>query len=62
MLYYTGTRSDHVREKDGVWAVFAWMSIVAKANEDPEKPRFCGCEGDCRKSLGKVWKTFLLSI
>jgi len=37
-----GTGSDHVREKDGVWAVLAWMSIVAKANEDPEKPRFVG--------------------
>jgi len=28
-----GTGSDHVREKDGLWAVLAWMSILAKANE-----------------------------
>jgi phosphoglucomutase len=28
-----GTGSDHVREKDGVWAVLAWMSILMKANE-----------------------------
>lgn len=28
-----GTGSDHVREKDGLWAIVAWMSIVAKANE-----------------------------
>ena len=24
-----GTGSDHVREKDGVWAVLAWLSIIA---------------------------------
>ncbi|RSH81905.1 Phosphoglucomutase-2 [Apiotrichum porosum] len=28
-----GTGSDHIREKDGVWAVVAWMSILAKANQ-----------------------------
>ncbi|KAL4401478.1 Phosphoglucomutase-2 [Malassezia pachydermatis] len=31
-----GTGSDHIREKDGLWAVVAWLSIVSKANE--EKP------------------------
>jgi len=29
-----GTGSDHVREKDGLWAVLAWMSILSKANEE----------------------------
>lgn len=28
-----GTGSNHVREKDGLWAVLAWLSIIAKANE-----------------------------
>jgi phosphoglucomutase len=28
-----GTGSDHIREKDGLWAVLAWMSILKKANE-----------------------------
>jgi len=28
-----GTGSDHVREKDGLWAVLAWMSILSNANE-----------------------------
>ncbi|KAL2915442.1 hypothetical protein HK105_205058 [Polyrhizophydium stewartii] len=28
-----GTGSDHIREKDGIWAVLAWLSIVAKVNE-----------------------------
>lgn len=29
-----GTGSNHVREKDGLWAVLAWLSILAKANKD----------------------------
>lgn len=33
-----GTGSDHVREKDGIWAVLAWLSILADANQDPSKP------------------------
>lgn len=28
-----GTGSDHIREKDGLWAVLAWLSILAKINE-----------------------------
>jgi len=31
-----GTGSDHIREKDGLWAVVAWLSILAGANQ--EKP------------------------
>ena len=27
-----GTGSDHIREKDGIWAVMAWLSIVASVN------------------------------
>lgn len=27
-----GTGSDHIREKDGLWAVLAWLSILAHAN------------------------------
>lgn len=29
-----GTGSDHVREKDGIWAVLAWLSILAYKNKD----------------------------
>jgi phosphoglucomutase len=29
-----GTGADHVREKDGLWAVLAWLSILAHANKD----------------------------
>ncbi|KDD74424.1 hypothetical protein H632_c1323p0 [Helicosporidium sp. ATCC 50920] len=28
-----GTGADHVREKDGLWAVLAWLSVLAQANE-----------------------------
>ncbi|KAJ3298904.1 Phosphoglucomutase-2 [Borealophlyctis nickersoniae] len=28
-----GTGSDHIREKDGLWAVFAWLSILAHASK-----------------------------
>ncbi|GBE89772.1 phosphoglucomutase [Sparassis latifolia] len=28
-----GTGSDHIREKDGVWAIVAWLNILAYANK-----------------------------
>ncbi|KAI0339585.1 Phosphoglucomutase, first 3 domain-containing protein [Trametopsis cervina] len=28
-----GTGSDHIREKDGVWAIVAWLNILAFANK-----------------------------
>jgi phosphoglucomutase len=31
-----GTGADHVREKDGVWAALAWLSVLAAANEGAE--------------------------
>lgn len=33
-----GTGSDHIREKDGIWAVLSWLSLVAARNTDPSKP------------------------
>jgi phosphoglucomutase len=33
-----GTGSDHIREKDGIWAVLAWLSILASVNTDSSKP------------------------
>uniref|UniRef100_A0A6M2EIG7 phosphoglucomutase (alpha-D-glucose-1,6-bisphosphate-dependent) n=1 Tax=Populus davidiana TaxID=266767 RepID=A0A6M2EIG7_9ROSI len=29
-----GTGSDHIREKDGIWAVLAWLSILAFKNKE----------------------------
>lgn len=33
-----GTGSNHVREKDGLWAVLAWLSILAHYNRDTTAP------------------------
>jgi len=33
-----GTGSDHVREKDGIWAVLAWLSILAHSNPSASSP------------------------
>jgi phosphoglucomutase len=29
-----GTGSDHIREKDGLWAVLCWLAILADKNEN----------------------------
>ena len=29
-----GTGSDHIREKDGVWAILRWLTILAQKNKD----------------------------
>jgi len=31
-----GTGADHVREKDGLWAALAWLSVLAEANAGSE--------------------------
>jgi phosphoglucomutase len=33
-----GTGSNHIREKDGIWAVLAWLSILAYKNQGASKP------------------------
>ena len=32
-----GTGSDHIREKDGLWAVLAWLNIIAAVGSDKSK-------------------------
>nr|CAD7459481.1 unnamed protein product [Timema tahoe] len=32
-----GTGSDHIREKDGIWAVLAWLSVIAKLGKSVEE-------------------------
>lgn len=32
-----GTGSDHIREKDGVWAVLAWLSVLAHTKQSVEE-------------------------
>mmetsp|Transcript_1161 Transcript_1161/g.1919 ORF Transcript_1161/g.1919 Transcript_1161/m.1919 type:complete len:201 (-) Transcript_1161:135-737(-) len=33
-----GTGSNHVREKDGIWAVCAWLNVLAAKNVDSASP------------------------
>merc|ERR1739845_103740 len=33
-----GTGSNHIREKDGIWAALAWLQILASLNIDKNKP------------------------
>lgn len=32
-----GTGSDHIREKDGIWAVLAWLSVIAHTGKSVEE-------------------------
>jgi len=42
-----GTGSNHIREKDGMWAVLAWLQIIASKNSDESKP-LVGVEDICK--------------
>jgi len=33
-----GTGSAHIREKDGIWAILSWLSVLAGHNQDSSKP------------------------
>lgn len=33
---FNRTGSNHVREKDGIWAVLAWLSILAESRKSVE--------------------------
>jgi hypothetical protein len=34
LSWHLRTGSDHIREKDGIWAVLAWLSILAFKNKE----------------------------
>jgi phosphoglucomutase len=34
---FNRTGSDHIREKDGIWAVLAWLSILATRKQTVEQ-------------------------
>mmetsp|Transcript_24089 Transcript_24089/g.44708 ORF Transcript_24089/g.44708 Transcript_24089/m.44708 type:complete len:576 (+) Transcript_24089:172-1899(+) len=48
-----GTGSNHIREKDGLWAVLAWLSVLAFHNTDSSKP-LCSVEDIVREH----WTTY----
>jgi phosphoglucomutase len=54
-----GTGSDHIREKDGLWAALAWMSILQKANEDtPEGAPLVSVQDIVNKHWAKYGRHF----
>jgi len=48
-----GTGSDHIREKDGLWAVMCWLSILASKNKDASKKLVT-----IKDIVEEHWKTF----
>lgn len=54
-----GTGSDHIREKDGLWAALAWMSILMKANENtPEGEALVSVRDIVRSHWSKYGRHF----
>jgi phosphoglucomutase len=39
-----GTGSNHIREKDGVWTILAWLSLLASRNANTEEGKLIGVE------------------
>ena len=53
-----GTGSDHVREKDGIWAVLAWLSILAEANRDAPVGKLVGVGDVVREHWAEYGRNF----
>lgn len=53
-----GTGSDHIREKDGLWAVLAWLSILAKRNSESKEGALVTVEEIVRKHWSKYGRHF----
>lgn len=53
-----GTGSNHIREKDGVWAVVAWLNIIAGvAKDQTETPSIASIQNDFWKTYGRTFFT-----
>ena len=53
-----GTGADHVREKDGLWAVLAWLSILAHHNKDTAVGSLVGVGDIVRAHWRKYGRNF----
>jgi len=49
-----GTGSDHIREKDGLWAVLAWLLVLAHKNENTPEGKLVSVED----ILQEHWKQY----
>lgn len=55
-----GTGSNHIREKDGVWAVIAWLNIIAGVAKDlpaGEEPSIANIQKDFWTEYGRTFFT-----
>ncbi len=53
-----GTGSNHVREKDGLWAVLAWMSLLAAANAGTPVGGLVGVEALVRAHWARFGRNY----
>eukprot|EP01071_Lankesteria_metandrocarpae_P013158 Lankesteria_metandrocarpae@DN674_c0_g1_i1.p1 len=49
-----GTGSDHIREKDGLWAVLAWLSILAYRNKNAPTGQLISV----KQIVSEFWKVY----
>ncbi|KAL9096776.1 MAG: hypothetical protein Q9165_001264 [Trypethelium subeluteriae] len=53
-----GTGSDHIREKDGLWAIVAWMNIIAGVGQQSgTTPSIASIQHDFWKTYGRTFFT-----
>ncbi|KAJ1931120.1 hypothetical protein FBU59_006822, partial [Linderina macrospora] len=52
-----GTGSDHIREKDGIWAVLAWLNIIAFANQGKPGASVRSIMSDFHQKYGRNYFT-----
>ncbi|KAF2235492.1 phosphoglucomutase-like protein [Viridothelium virens] len=53
-----GTGSDHIREKDGLWAIVAWMNIIAGVGQQTgTTPSIASIQHDFWKTYGRTFFT-----
>ncbi|KAN0137178.1 hypothetical protein V8E53_005175 [Lactarius tabidus] len=53
-----GTGSDHIREKDGLWAVIAWLNIIAAATEQDKSGKVWGIREILNRHYAKYGRSF----
>ncbi|KAK9355147.1 hypothetical protein V1523DRAFT_405912 [Lipomyces doorenjongii] len=53
-----GTGSDHIREKDGLWAIVAWLNIIAGVGkEKPGEESIAAIQSEFWKTYGRTFFT-----
>eukprot|EP01027_Heterolobosea_sp_BB2_P007471 GEZU01011116.1.p1 GENE.GEZU01011116.1~~GEZU01011116.1.p1 ORF type:complete len:343 (+),score=139.32 GEZU01011116.1:979-2007(+) len=53
-----GTGSDHIREKDGIWAILAWLSILAYKNQNSAGGKLVSIEDIVREHWREFGRSF----